>query len=82
MYTGININQQQIIAKNLNNLQHIDREQEITCMAWGNPEETEILMGLRSQKVRIYDTDFKGFSGCLEVSYGKGPLRGIGKSQG
>lgn len=79
---GVNVNNQQIIAKNLNGLQSLDRDQEITCMAWGNAEETEILMGLRGQKVKIYDTEFKSFSGCVDVVHGKGPLRGVGKSGG
>jgi transcription antitermination factor NusG len=48
-------------------------------MAWGNEEESEILLGLRGQKVKIYDSEFKGFSGCVETPFGKGPLRGVGK---
>lgn len=51
-------------------------------MAWGNEDESEILMGVRSQKVKIYDTEFKGFSGCVETPFGTGPLRGVGKSNG
>ena len=82
LLTGINANSRQVIAKNLNSLQSLDREQEITCMAWGNEEESEILMGVRSQKVKIYDTEFKGFSACVEVPCGKGPLRGVGKIDG
>ncbi len=77
--TGVNVNNTQTIAKNLNSLQSLDREQEITCMAWGNDEETEILLGLRSQKVKIYDTEFKGFSSCVDTPLGTGPLRGVGK---
>ena len=76
---GVNFNNQQTIAKNLNSLQSLDRQQEITCMAWGNEEESEILLGLRGQKVKIYDSEFKGFSGCVETPFGKGPLRGVGK---
>lgn len=79
---GVNFNNQQIIAKNLNSLQSLDRQQEITCLSWGNEEESEILMGLRNQKVKIYDTEFKGFSGCVETPLGSGPLRGVGKSNG
>jgi len=78
----VNVNNKQVITKNLNSLQLLDREQEITCMAWGNDEQSEILMGLRCQKVRIYDTEFKGFSGCVEAPIGKGPLCGVGKIDG
>ena len=81
-FSGVNVNNKQIIAKNLNSLQLLDREQEITCMAWGNENESEILMGLRCQKVRIYDTEFKAFSGCVEVPLGTGPIRGVGKIDG
>ncbi|KZS12218.1 WD repeat-containing protein 74 [Daphnia magna] len=79
LFKGVSFNDHQTITKNLNSLQSLDRQQEITCMAWGNDEESEILMGLRSQKVKIYDTEFKGFSGCVETPFGKGPLRGVGK---
>jgi len=82
LFKGVNVNNKQIIAKNLNSLQLLDREQEITCMAWGNENESEILMGLRCQKVRIYDTEFKAFSGCVEVPLGTGPIRGVGKIDG
>ena len=77
--SGVNFNNQQTIAKNLNSLQALDRQQEITCMAWGNEEESEILLGLRGQKVKIYDSEFKGFSGCVETPFGEGPLCGVGK---
>ena len=82
LFPGVNFNHQQIIAKNLNNLQSLDRQQEITCIAWGNVDESEILIGTRNQKVKIYDTEFKGFSGCVETSFGTGPLRGVGKFHG
>ena len=79
---GINVNRQQVIAKNLNSLQSLDRQQEITCMAWGDEDESEILLGLRNQTVKIYDTEFKGFSGSVETPIGEGPLRGVGKVNG
>ena len=71
---GINVNQQQVIVINLNSLQSLDRQQEITSMAWGNEDESEILLGLRNQMVKIYDTEFKGFSGSVETHIGEEPL--------
>ena len=51
-------------------------------MAWGNEDESEILLGLRNQTVKIYNTEFKGFSGSVETPIGEGPLRGVGKVNG
>jgi hypothetical protein len=34
------------------------QDQEITCMEFGE-DETEILMGLRNQSVKIYDVKFR-----------------------
>ena len=48
-------------------------------LEWGQSDESELLIGLRSQTVKIFDVSDKAFSACVNVSAGSGPLRGVAK---
>lgn len=50
-FVGINLNQRAVIHKNLHKIQALDRAQEITSMAWGNEQESEVSKWLRFAKI-------------------------------
>ena len=82
---GVSVNPKSNIAKNFHNLKNgLSREEEITCMSWG--DQNEILLGLRNQTVKIFDTSDKCFVGNIDVSsQGQenfGPLRGVDRVDG
>ena len=54
---------------------------EITCMNFGE-SQSEILLGLRNQTVKVYDTQFKSFSQSMDTKGGTGPLVGIARNDG
>ena len=49
---GVNVHSKGNIVKNFHNLQHLDKQFEITCASFGSGEG-EILMGLRNQSVKV-----------------------------
>ncbi|XP_071532235.1 WD repeat-containing protein 74 [Panulirus ornatus] len=79
---GINLNQKAIIHKNFHKIKALERDEEITAMAWGDEEQSEIMMGLRNQTIRIFDTDAKAFVSSREINIGEGPIVSIGRWDG
>lgn len=83
LFSGISINienkETKSIAKNIQNMKVLTKEHEITSLAWGDPDEIDVLIGLSSQRVKIYDTDFKAFTSSVDVSCGHGSIRGLSR---
>ncbi|KAK2703899.1 WD repeat-containing protein 74-like [Artemia franciscana] len=79
---GININNQNVIVKNFHNLKKLDKQEEICSLAWGDSEETDVLIGIRCQKVRTFDSEFNCFSSCMETLAGSGPIVGVARFEG
>ena len=83
LFSGISINVEdkdiKSIAKNIQNIKVLTKEHEITSLAWGDQNETEVLIGMSSQRVKIYDTDFKAFTSSVDVSCGHGSIRGLSR---
>jgi hypothetical protein len=77
-FKGISINiedrETKSIAKNIPNIKVLTKEHEITSLARGDPYEIDILIGMSSQRVKIYDTDFKAFTSSVDVSCGHGSI--------
>jgi len=73
---GIKIHSKGSICKNLHNLKSLNKQNEVTALSFGDSEQ-EILLGLRNQTVKIYDTKFKSFSTSVETPGGVGPLVGV-----
>lgn len=69
---GVCINPKSNICKNFSNMHSLERKHEITAMAWGNDEQTEILMGLKGQVVRTFDTEDKTFTSSHGLSINSG----------
>jgi len=67
------------IAKNIQNSQVLTKEHEITSLAWGDPDEVDVLIGMSCQRVKIYDTDFKAFTSSVDATCGYGSIRGLSR---
>ncbi|XP_063598271.1 WD repeat-containing protein 74-like [Penaeus indicus] len=76
---GLHLNQKAVINKNFNNLQSLERGQEITSMIWGNEEQEEIMMGLHNQTIRVFDVGIKAFTSSREIKVGEGPIVSLAK---
>ena len=51
-------------------------------MCWGDDEQRQVLLGLRSQQVKVYDTVQGTFTMSRQLSSGSGPVIGLAKHQG
>ena len=76
---GVSINPKLNLSKNFSNMHHLKRKHEITAMSWGNDEQTEILLGLRGQVVRTFDSEDKSFTSHQEVTNATGKIVGIAR---
>jgi hypothetical protein len=46
-------------------------------LAWGgDPDEIDVLIGMSSQRVKIYDTEFKAYKSSMDDSCGHGSKEG------
>jgi len=82
-FQGISINiedkETKSIVKNIQNIKVLTKEHEITSLAWGDPDETDVLIAMSSQRVKVYDTDFKAFTSNVDVSCGHGSIQGLSR---
>lgn len=82
-FSGISVNFEdkdtKPIAKNIQNVKVLTKEHEITSLAWGDPEEMDVLIGMSCQRVKIYDTDFKAFTSSLDATCGQGSITGLSR---
>ena len=76
---GVSINPKLNLSKNFSNMHNLERKHEITAMSWGNDEQTEILLGLRGQVVRTFDSEDKSFTSHQEVKNVNGKIVGIAR---
>ncbi|XP_067004944.2 WD repeat-containing protein 74 [Anabrus simplex] len=70
------------IAKNLQKVEVLNKDSEITAMSWGDSEESDIILGLANQTVKVYDTEYRGFTSSLDFKLGSGPICGVGRVKG
>ncbi|CAL4174144.1 unnamed protein product, partial [Meganyctiphanes norvegica] len=79
---GCNLNPKAVIHKNFHKVKALERGHEITCMAWGDEDQNEIIMGLRNQTVKFFDTEAKAFVSSRETLAGEGPIISLGRRDG
>ncbi|XP_061726074.1 WD repeat-containing protein 74 isoform X1 [Cydia pomonella] len=64
--------------ENLVDIKSLQKDEGITCMEWGNAEQTEILLGKKNQQIQVYSSD-----GTLHRTYtadhGAGHVVGVGR---
>jgi len=76
------LNPKAVIHKNFHKVKALERDHEITCMAWGDEDQNEIIMGLRNQSVNLFDTESKSFVSSREALAGEGPIISLGRRDG
>ncbi|XP_034838159.1 WD repeat-containing protein 74 [Maniola hyperantus] len=64
--------------ENLVEIKSLTRDDAITCMVWGNEEQTEILIGRKNQQIQVYNT-LQGFTKTYTADFGTGDIVGLGK---
>jgi len=79
---GCNLNPKAVIHKNFHKVKALERGHEISCMAWGDEDQNEIIMGLRNQTVKFFDTEAKAFVSSRECLAGEGPIISLGRRDG
>ncbi|KAG8564262.1 hypothetical protein GDO81_016396 [Engystomops pustulosus] len=73
---GINLVKKQ--ANNYTEVSSLTRDQEVNVMCFGDPQETEVLLGCRDGTVRVFNTEKAKFTEFHECRGGEGVFRGIG----
>ena len=83
---GVQANPKANIVKNFHALKKLDREQEITAMAWGEEGQGEILTGLRNGTVKVFSPAQKEFTASVDCASGEDKeglaLRGVARVDG
>ncbi|KAL0808325.1 hypothetical protein ABMA28_012814 [Loxostege sticticalis] len=64
--------------ENLVDIKSLQKDDGITCMAWGNPQQTEILVAKKNQEIQVYDTE-QGFTKTYTADFGTGHVVGLGR---
>jgi len=77
LIVGLQVNNENLIVKNLHNVKNLSSGSEITALSWGDPTEMDILIGTKDQSVKVYDSEFKAFTSCMKTRFGEGPIVGL-----
>ncbi|XP_050036259.1 WD repeat-containing protein 74 [Dermacentor andersoni] len=72
------VNTEKRVFTNLNSLQEVSKNNEITCLRWKDASECEIYAGIRSQTVKTYCPNSGICKDVFEVKGGEGPIKGLG----
>jgi len=75
---GVCIDPKLNLVKNFSNMHSLEKKHEITAMSWGDEQQNEILLGLRGQVVRTFDSEDKSFTSNQEVT-ASGKIVGIAR---
>ncbi|XP_072941228.1 WD repeat-containing protein 74 [Epargyreus clarus] len=76
-YTDTTKNSKKCI-ENLVEIKSLQKDDTITSMVWGNPEQTEILLGKKNQQIQVYDT-INGFTHTYTADFAPGHVVGLGR---
>lgn len=82
IFKGVRVKEKSCVMKHIQNLVSITDNHEVTCMAWGDDEEKEILLACGSKGVRsikTYDTEHHSFKTAFVCNVGEGNINGIAR---
>ncbi|XP_060809163.1 WD repeat-containing protein 74 [Amyelois transitella] len=65
--------------ENLVDIKSLQKDDSITCMEWGNADQTEILLGRANQEIQIYNTEGRTVTKTYTADFGTGHLVGLGR---
>ncbi|XP_059044841.1 WD repeat-containing protein 74 [Achroia grisella] len=77
-HTDISKNNKKCI-ENLVDIKSLQKDDSLTCMVWGNEEQTEILLGRRNQQIQVYNTQQDEFTKSYTADFGAGHPVGLGR---
>ncbi|CAG5030316.1 unnamed protein product [Parnassius apollo] len=66
-------------VENLVDVKSLQKDDTITSMVWGNPEQTDILIGKKNQQIQIYNTEIAEFTKTYTADFGAGDVVGLGR---
>ncbi|XP_041968766.1 WD repeat-containing protein 74-like [Aricia agestis] len=64
--------------ENLVEIKDLQKDDAITCMVWGNAEQTEILLARKNQQIQVFNT-LDGFTKTYTADFGTGDVVGLGR---
>ncbi|CAG9574062.1 unnamed protein product [Danaus chrysippus] len=64
--------------ENLVDIKTLQKDDSITCMVWGSPEQTDILIGRKNQQIQVYNT-LQGFTKSYTADFCEGDIVGLGR---
>ncbi|XP_063294795.1 WD repeat-containing protein 74 [Pelobates fuscus] len=73
---GINLVKRQ--AANYTDVSSLTPGQEVNVMCWGDPQESEILIGCKDGTVKVYSAEKSKFTEFHDCGGGEGVFRGLG----
>ncbi|XP_068117464.1 WD repeat-containing protein 74 [Hyperolius riggenbachi] len=73
---GINLVKKQ--ATNYTEVSSLDRGQEVNVMCFGDPQESEVLVGCSNGTVKVFNTEKSKFTEIHECRGGEGVFQGLG----
>ncbi|KAG8177094.1 hypothetical protein JTE90_015239 [Oedothorax gibbosus] len=62
---------------NLNPIDGLEKEEEITAMCWGDASERVVCAGLKNQVVKVFDSETRSFPAPRHYPTGEGAIRGL-----
>ncbi|KAM9301738.1 WD repeat-containing protein 74 [Gastrophryne carolinensis] len=65
-------------AANYTEVSSLDRSQEVNVLCFGDPQESEVLVGCRDGTVKVFNTEKSKFTEVHECRGGDGIFRGLG----
>ncbi|XP_058458262.1 WD repeat-containing protein 74 [Malaya genurostris] len=68
------------LQTNLQQIETLDKTSKVTCMSFGNKEQTEILLGRANHYVKVFNSDSEVAASSFEA--GDGEVVGLGRSDG
>lgn len=68
--------------KNLQNVKILKPNNEISVLSWDDDNECNIIIGTVDQHIKVYDTEFKAYSTCIETKFGSGAIVGVSRCNG
>lgn len=82
VFKGVKIGKNETVIDHLQNLVSITVNDEVSSVAWGNDEETEILIACGDKgdrSVKVYDTEDSTFTCAFSCNVGQGRINGISR---
>ncbi|XP_053618320.1 WD repeat-containing protein 74 [Plodia interpunctella] len=65
--------------ENLVDIKSLQKDDSITCMEWGNGDQTEVLLGRTNQEIQIYNTEKRAVTKTYTADFSTGHIVGLGR---